>query len=421
MPAAPYRLALVALACAALTGAAYSASTDDDALDLQTSDPTPGAEVPSPIKLSAELALGQGQLRGAGRQSLRRASLDLVYAAQLDKQWRVALSNRLDVVHPTDSEDNAINSLREAYVGWQDVSAQWVLEAGRINLRQGPGLGFNPTDFFRDSALRVSTTVNPFLVREYRMGTVMLRAQRLSGDGAVSLAWSPKLANAASGSGFSADIGATNNRDRGLLSVSNSWSAKFSSLLHLFVEQGGQPRLGASATALLNDATVAHVELAWGKEPALVDRAMGNPGERRAGQGVAGVTYTTKSKLSLSVEYEYNGHALKASQWDQLAASQPAALGGYLWLADRRQDLAARQAVLLYAKQSDAVQRGLDLTGMLRTNLGDSSAMVWLEARYRLGSTDLALQWLRYRGGAMTEYGLNPYTSSWQLVANHYF
>lgn len=421
MPAAPHRLALVALACAALTSGAWSATTDEDALDLQTSDPAPSTETPTPLKLSAEVALGRGQLRGAGHQSLRRASLDLLYTAQFGRQWRVALSNRLDVLHPTEGEDNAINSLREAYVGWQDVSAQWVIEAGRINLRQGPGLGFNPTDFFRDSALRVSTTVNPFLVREYRMGTVMLRAQRLSGDSAVSLAWSPKLANTASTSGFSADLGATNNRDRGLLSVSNSWNTQFSSLLHVFVEQGGKPRLGASATALLNDATVAHVELAWGQEPALVDRAMGNPGQRRAGQAAAGFTYTTKSKLSLSVEYEYNGQALREPEWNQLAALQPAALGGYLWQADRRQDLAARQAVLLYAKQSDALQRGLDLTGMLRTNLGDNSAMVWLEARYRLGSTDLALQWLRYRGGAVTEYGLNPYSSSWQLVANHYF
>lgn len=413
---------LLALACAgAMAPPAWSAG-DDDALALQSEPAPAAAQAPSNLRLSAELALGSGRLRGEdGRQSLRRASIDLVYSARLNRNWRVALSDRLDSVHPREGSDASINSLREAYVGWQDDAAQWVVEFGRINLRQGPGLGFNPTDFFRDGALRVSTTVNPFLVREYRMGSVMLRTQRLWGDGALSLALSPKLANAPSSHGLSADLGATNNRDRALLSLSTAWTDKTSSQLHLYTEEGGKPRIGASLTSLLGEATVAHAEASWGREPTVLDHTLSRPGEDRALRATLGATYTTASKLSLSAEFEYNGFALGESQWNALAASQPWALGAYVYQADRRQDLAARQALLLYAKQTDAIWRNLDLTGMVRTNLGDGSALAWLEVRYRFGSMDVAAQWLRYRGGRLTEYGLNPYANSLQLVGSVYF
>ena len=46
---------------------------------------------------------------------------------------------------------------------------------GRINVRNGAALGYNPTDFFRSGALRSVVSIDPNSLRENRLGTVMLR------------------------------------------------------------------------------------------------------------------------------------------------------------------------------------------------------------------------------------------------------
>ena len=100
-----------------------------------------------------------------------RVSVDFSHSARLAPGWRAVISDRLDHVHPTDAgADATVNSLREAYLSWQPDGGNTVVELGRINLRYGPGYGYNPTDFFRDGSLRVLTTANPFALRENRTG-----------------------------------------------------------------------------------------------------------------------------------------------------------------------------------------------------------------------------------------------------------
>ena len=67
-----------------------------------------------------------------------------------------------------------MNSLREAYLSWQPASGASILEAGRINLRYGPGYGYYPTDFFRDGSLRTSTTADPLaLLAAHRLARLV--------------------------------------------------------------------------------------------------------------------------------------------------------------------------------------------------------------------------------------------------------
>jgi hypothetical protein len=414
---------LVALALLVVAPPARSADLDPDAdaLALEAA-PVGKTEPAGGLKLSLEAALGQGKLRSGGdTQTLRRASVDLVYATRLDKQWRFTLSDRLDSLHPNDGEAT-VNSLRELYVGWQDSAAQWLVEFGRVNLRQGPGLGFNPTDFFRDGALRVSTTVNPLLVREYRLGSVMLRGQRLWSDGSLAVSYSPKLSDHASTDGWSADLGASNARNRGLVSLGTQWSSSTSTQLHVYAEQGGRPQVGASISSLVGGATVAFAEWSWSRERPLLDRAVGAATPAVSGHRIAaGLTYTTASKLSITGEIEHSDFALDSDQRDALAAAQPVLLGAYLFEAQRRQDLAARNAFLIYAKQTDAFWRNFDVTTLLRVNADDHSTLAWLELRYHWNSLDLGLQALQYRGRAGSEFGSSPYTRTLQVLATYYF
>jgi hypothetical protein len=85
-----------------------------------------------------------------------------------------------------------IGTLKEAYVSWQPHSSL-LLDAGRINGRQGVAFGYNPTDFFRSDAIRSVVSIDPNSLRDNRLGTVMLRGQQLWDSGALSVVYAPRL------------------------------------------------------------------------------------------------------------------------------------------------------------------------------------------------------------------------------------
>ena len=52
-----------------------------------------------------------------------------------------------------------------------------LIDLGRINVRNGVALGYNPTDYFRAGAVRAAVSVSPASLKENRQGSVMLRGQ----------------------------------------------------------------------------------------------------------------------------------------------------------------------------------------------------------------------------------------------------
>jgi hypothetical protein len=415
---------VVLLSATWLAAVPARAADDTDALDLKSAPVEAAQAAQRPTKFFVEGALGSVDQRfGLGSHSLKRASLDLVHTARLTPGVRVVFSDRLDHIRPAEpGADRTLNSLREAYLSWADEGGTSIVEFGRINLRYGPAYGYNPTDFFRDGALRAVTTANPFSLRENRLGTVVLRGQRLWQSGSIALALSPKLANTPSGESFSLDLGATNHVSRGLLALSHQWSDRISGQLLFYKEAGLDVQTGANLTALLTDAIVAHGEWTHSREPRLADRAWGIAGRTSSAQRLAaGLTFTTSTKLSLTGEVQYNGHALGKSAWDQAASGDPTLLGAYLFEAARRQDLASRKAYLVYATQRDLGIKNLDLTALVRVNADDHSRMSWLELRYHWARVDLALQAQDHSGRPGSEFGLNPQRRSIQVLASVHF
>lgn len=418
------RLLVLAGWLVAATLPGITRADDLDALNLESA-PEPAAKATGrPLRFFAEAAVGRvSQRYGQPGLDTRRLSLDLSASVNLSESWRAVLSDRLDHVHPTDAGGpSTVNNLREAYASWQDAGGATVVEFGRINLRHGPAYGFNPTDYFRDGALRAVTTVDPFALRENRLGTVMLRAQRLWAGGGISLALAPKLADAPSTAGFGLDLGATNNRNRALLSWSHRLSDRVSGQMLVYADQGLGPQLGVSATALVSDAMVVHLEGSRGRVADLLARSLGQPDlEPARNRASAGLTYTLPTRTALTVEYEYNGAAPGSAGWNVAAAGGPAVLGQYLLAAQRRQDSASRHAWLLYASQQNLLWKSLDLTGLLRINADDDSRLAWLELRYHWGKADVALQWQHSQGRPLSEYGVLPYRQSVQLLGVWYF
>ena len=141
-----------------------AADPDDAALGLKSASERPDEATRKPLKFFVEGAIGNASLRyEPGSRSLRRVSFDMFYSGRVATDWRFVLSDRLDHALPNSGgSDDTLNSLREAYLSWEGDGGNTVVDIGRINLRYGPAYGYNPTDFFRDGALRSITSVNPF-------------------------------------------------------------------------------------------------------------------------------------------------------------------------------------------------------------------------------------------------------------------
>jgi hypothetical protein len=400
---------------------AFAADADLDALSLESA-PEVAPEAPRNTKMFVEGAVGNASQRYLqDSRNIGRASVDFSHVARLAPGVRAVVSDRLDYFDPAAAgSDATVNSLREAYVSWQPEGGRTVLELGRINLRYGAGYGYNPTDFFRDGSLRVLTTADPFALRENRMGTVMLRGQYLWDKGALSLALSPKLADTPSSDGWNLDLGSTNNRDRYLMALSTQFSERISSQTLLYQESGRSPTVGFNMTALLSDAATAHMEFTRGSEPDLLSQAMAAPAaDVTRNRFVGGATYTTLGKLSLTAEYQYNGFGLNHTTWAALGVA-PFTQLSYLSSALRLQELAPRQAYLIYVTQKSLMLKDLDLTTYLRLNPGDDSRLFWVELRHHWPSFDLTLQLQQNIGSASSEFGILPDRRVVQVLGTFY-
>src|SRR5262249_35323755 len=126
-----------------------------------------------------------------------RTSLDLSLRLRPWHSLTLAISDRADLIFAEDSaawsSRTLRNELRELSLSWEALPHVY-LEAGRINVRNGEALGYNPTDFFRPRTLVGQSSLDPSVLRSNRLGVAMVRAQVLWDGGSASVAYAPKLA-----------------------------------------------------------------------------------------------------------------------------------------------------------------------------------------------------------------------------------
>lgn len=408
-----------------LPALAQAAPPADDELDaLNVADQAPArVEQASDWRTFVEAAYGDTQQRyGLPSYASGRLSLDTALDKTLAPGWRLVFADRLDWDWQGEAPEQAkINTLKELYLSWH-VSQEEIVDFGRINTRYGVATGYNPTDYFRDGAVRSIVSVNPSSLRNNRLGSVMLRGQTLWNGGSLTAMFSPKLESEPSSEPFNVDLGATNHANRYLLVASQQLSDTFNPQLLLYGEQGKSPQLGLDVTRLIGDATVAFVEWSGGRSESQYAQDAGGAGrEVFRNRLSAGLTYTTENKISLTLEAEYDGAALDKANWHALPLQGQ---GRYLQYRDgvqAAQDLPTREAVFAYASWQDAGITHLDLTALLRQDMTDQSRLSWMEARYHWDHVDLALQWQRNGGKPWSDFGVLPGRTSWQTVATYYF
>src|SRR5262249_41885115 len=149
------------------------------------------------------------------------------------------------------------------------------VDAGRINLKSGAALGFNPTDFFKTRAVVEPLSSDPSVLREDRLGTLMLRAQRIWTGGAMTVAYAPAVSNM---SPIYSDIDLpsidpsfdrTNARARLLVKGSVNVATDFSPEL-LVYHEGDRTRFGLNLTRGIGQNVVAYAEWTGGADAGVI-------------------------------------------------------------------------------------------------------------------------------------------------------
>lgn len=406
-----------------LAGTAAAAEDADEAALTLADQTRTEAKPPSDWRLSAEGAFVESVPRAGGDPvHAQRVSFDTLYDHRFAPSWRFVFADRVDVAwRGAPTYDDSINTLKETYVSWQP-QADRLLDLGRLNLRYGVATGYNPTDFLRAGAVRSVVSVLPASLRENRLGTAMLRGQQLWSSGSLSALYAPKLADRSNDSPFSPDFGATNDQDRWLFALSQKLADDFNPQFLLYDDARGAPQLGVNLTALVNDATVAYLEWSGGRNRSLLAQALAQP-ETTAfhSRAAGGLTYTAATKVTVTLEYDYNGAALDDDAWNRLRAGPPAAYVQYRNFVDRLQDPPTQHNLFFFARWEDALLLHLDLSALARLNLADRSRLSFLEARYHWEHVDVALQWQHNGGTATSEFGALPDATVWQALLAYFF
>ncbi len=458
---------LAVIALVPFAGAAHAA--DDSDLDRipQAAEPLPAsAEQPASTgtdKLFLQNDFALNSLRTPivafpppkGARWEERLFFDARVTWQLDPDTSLVYSGRLNLRAeeglPFPDHENIRHDLREAYLDWQP-DAETFLEVGRINLKNGVALGFNPTDFFKIRAVVEPLSADPSVLREDRLGTFMFLGQRVWEGGAVTLAIAPKLYEPSplyrNNSLPSIDpmFDRTNAADRVLAKLSVTLADDIAPELLAYYE-GGRWRFGANLTHGLGEASVAYLEWSGGNRASLADEALAYGkltgtipafappvipvSSARSFQNdlSVGASYTTQNEITFNLEYHFHQAGFSGADWQNWFSTgigAPPPVAAELWYirayAAEQQEPLAQNTIFLRADAQDAFVKDLDITGFINEDVRDGSVLAQLSASYYLSRnwTIAALADATF-GGKRSDFGSLPGAGSVLFTVTRYF
>ncbi len=460
---------LRAWALCALLPLTAAAGQDDD-LDripqAVLAPPLQAPPAPPPSKLSGRLSVDDAVSGSIGRENLvvpspggsadgweNRTSVDGLGNWEFSPRLSASLSDRLDLEEQkfSDAPSKRVfhNDFLEGYLAWEPLP-QLYAEAGRINLRNGVALGFNPVDFFKTRTGIDLSSADPSTIRNNRLGAVMARLQYLWDGGAVSLAAAPRLEApsplaSAQSDGFNGRFDRTNSADRYLLSLSASVGDLSP---RVFAEhESGSTRYGFDLSHAIGQSIVVYAEWAGGEQGSVAQRAVdfgqstgtlpqAAPVLQGAAAGnafrndvAAGGSWTAQSAFSVNLEYHYHQSGYTRQDWRHaflLGGMQPATIGEEFWYvreyANAQEEPMSRGQWFVRLDQTDAFIRNLELSGFAFVNAGDGSVFGQLSANYDwTNHWSFAAYASGTPGSSRSEYGSLPQAAAVAIQAIRYF
>lgn len=367
----------------------------------------------------------------------------------LSDRFNLRAQDNLDV--PT--HENAINDFREAYLSWEALDRTY-LDAGRINLKSGVAVGYNPTDFFKTRAVVDPLSVDPTVLREDRLGTAMGLGERIWQGGTLTVAVAPKLReptpvyNDTDLRSFDPSLDRTNAHDRFLLKGSADLADDVAPEL-LVYHEGNRTSFGTNITESIGQKTVVYAEWAGGRRPSLIDEALryghqtgtlpptaSSPlpeesSRQFQNQLSIGGSYTTESKITFNLEYHFNQAGFSRRDWNNWfragsVSTASAATTKQLWYirsyAAEQQDPLSEHSLFLRADWVDAFVPRLELTGFINTDLYDGSSLVQATANYYLSDAwTIGALVTADPGRAHSDFGSLPQAASVLFSLARYF
>jgi hypothetical protein len=351
------------------------------------------------------------------------------------------------------NHENLTNDLREAYLSWEPLDRLF-FDVGRINVKSGVALGFNPTDFFKTRVVVEPLSVDPVVLREDRLGTLLLRAERVWSRGSLTAGYAPAVSSDSAIytsfdlRSFDPMFDRTNAHDRWLLKGTIDMAEGLSPELLAYSSQG-RVAFGANLAENLGKSVVTYIEWSGGRRGTLsgdalaFGRATGSlpaaaagvlPGLGSVGfrnQLAVGASYTTAlPKITFNLEFHYNQAGFSGADWDEWfrtgsGASASSPIPSALWYvreyASDQQELISRRYAFLRMDWVDAFVPKLQVTGFVDADLTDGSTRLQLGADYYLSD-----RWtigglvLADSGGRHSDFGSLPQAGSVLLKVVRY-
>jgi hypothetical protein len=377
------------------------------------------------------------------------------------KEW--TLSDRASVTYSgrlnlragdeidTPSHQNVRHDFREGFVSWEPADRDY-LDLGRINLKNGVALGFNPTDFFKTRAVVEPLTADPTVLREDRLGTVMLRGQLVREGFAAGFAVAPDLAEQSriytndTLPSFDPMLDRTNAHNRFLVTATPKIAGDVAPEFLVYHETN-RTQIGTNLTEAVGQKTVLYLEWAGGRRASLIDDAL-RFGRQTGSLPLTapsilpetsrttfqndlsvGASYTTEDKITFNLEYHLHEAGFTRADWRNWFARGHAgnpATAAQLWYlrayALDQQEPLSRHTAFLRANWVDAFVPKLELTALATVDLYDGSGTAQLTADYYLTDawTVGALAAGNF-GGAHADFGSLPTAASVLFKVARYF
>ncbi len=375
--------------------------------------------------------LGRAGGTGSAGGDDSRLVIDYRRNFALSSQVELHVSDRFDETGLLDgpastqgsfTEHGAVNSLREAYVAVRltDGVSPLFVDAGRINVRNGVGSGYNPTDYFKTYAVLSSTTFDPGALREDRLGVVALQAQQIAPWGAWSLTLAPQIGSPVSLASLETKhaplylgLDRTNGYAAALLKISPQLSQAFSTDVLVFAQQDHDLQFGLDMSALLSHSVVGNMEISAGRQPLLPGPAATTQRDGVTARSAVNITWTTPQGIDLTIEDIFAGDGLNAAQaraWNH--ANTLSAQLRYAALVEQRsaaQEPLGRFGAFARVGWRNAFHHyGLSLSAFVLADETDGSLLWQASASQSFGRWTVGVTGGAFDGAPVSEYGSSP-------------
>lgn len=386
-----------------------------------------------------------------------RLLLDVRGNWEVGRTERLVLSDRLSLRAESDlsfpEAENVVNDFREAYFEWRPA-AETYLALGRINLKSGIALGYNPTDYFKTRTVSEPLSADPTVLREDRLGTVMLRLQHIGRGASFTLAFAPRLRRRSpiysnqELPSLDPALGRTNSDNRLLLKSSLEISPDLSPEVLIYHDSSGT-RIGLNLSMTVGQSVVAYVEESAARRRDLIAQALdfgratgalpaaapdeppASPGHSLKNELAVGASYTTPGRVTWNLEYHLNQAGFTSQDWNRWfavggARAAPAAVANELWYirgyALDQEEQSTEQAAFVRADWTDAFGLKLELSGFLAIDLHDGSGQAQGAADYYLSDAwTIGLLAAADFGARRSDFGSLPAAGSVLFSLRRYF